>query len=71
MGMLALYNLIGINQKEDQPMCIGIVKEMLDNAMAKPVENLKRAYPKSGSTGTVLSRFTKKILFKNIESQDV
>lgn len=35
MGMLALYNLIGINQKEDQPMCIGTVKTMLDNAMAK------------------------------------
>ena len=35
MGMLALYNLIGINQKEDQPMCIGTVKTMLDNVMAK------------------------------------
>ena len=35
MGMLALYNLIGINQKEDQPVCIGTVKTMLDNAMAK------------------------------------
>ena len=35
MGMLALYNLIGVNQKEDQPMCIGTVKAMLDNAMAK------------------------------------
>ena len=35
MGMLALYNLIGVNQKEDQPMNIGAVKEMLDAAMAK------------------------------------
>ena len=35
MGMLALYNLIGINQKEDEPMNIGAVKEMLDAAMAK------------------------------------
>lgn len=35
MGMLALYNLIGVNQKEDQPMNIGAVKEMLDTAMAK------------------------------------
>ena len=35
MGMLALYNLIGINQKEDQPMCIGTVKTMLDNAMTR------------------------------------
>ena len=35
MGMLALYNLIGVNQKEAQPMNIGAVKEMLDAAMAK------------------------------------
>ena len=35
MGMLALYNLFGVNQKEDQPMNIGAVKEMLDTAMAK------------------------------------
>ena len=35
MGMLALYNLIGVNQKENQPMNIGAVKEMLDTAMAK------------------------------------
>ena len=35
MGMLALYNLIGVNQKEDQPMNIGADKEMLDAAMAK------------------------------------
>lgn len=35
MGMLALYNLIGVNQKEDRPMNIGAVKEMLDAAMAK------------------------------------
>ena len=35
MGMLALYNLIGVNQKEDQPMCIGTVKTMLDKAMER------------------------------------
>lgn len=35
MGMLALYNQIGISQKEDQPMNIGTVKEILDNAIAK------------------------------------
>ncbi len=35
MGMLALYNLIGVNQKEDQPMCIGTVKVMLDKAMER------------------------------------
>ncbi len=40
MGMLALYNLIGINQKEDQPMCIGTVKTMLDNAMERAQSGL-------------------------------
>ena len=35
MGMLALYNLIGINQKEDMPMNIGAVKEIIDAAIAK------------------------------------
>lgn len=33
MGVLALYNLIGDNQKEDEPMTIGKVKEMLDDAI--------------------------------------
>lgn len=46
MGLLALYNLIGINQKEDEPMCIGIVKEMLDNAMAKTREKFKKSVSK-------------------------
>ena len=40
MGMLALYNLIGINQKEDQPMCIGTVKKMLDDAMTRAQSGL-------------------------------
>lgn len=49
MGMLALYNLIGINQKEDQPMCIGTVKTMLDKAMERAQSGLfkrskKRVY---------------------------
>ena len=35
MGMLALYNKIGENQKEDEPMSIGAVKIILDNAIAK------------------------------------
>lgn len=45
MGMLALYNLIGINQKEDKPMNIGAVKELIDNAIAKSqggIRKLKR-----------------------------
>ena len=40
MGMLALYNLIGINQKEDQPMCIGTAKTMLDKAMERAQSGL-------------------------------
>ena len=40
MGMLALYNLIGINQKEDQPMCIGTVKKMLHDAMTRAQSGL-------------------------------
>lgn len=35
MGMLALYNLIGINQKEDEPMTIGAVKNLIDTAISK------------------------------------
>lgn len=46
MGMLALYNLIGMNQKEDEPMCIGIVKEMIDNAIAKAHGKFKKSVSK-------------------------
>ena len=35
MGMLALYNLISTSQKEDQPMNVGAVKEIIDNANCK------------------------------------
>ena len=35
MGVLALYNLIGDNQKEDEPMTIGTVKDMMDAAITK------------------------------------
>ena len=35
MGMLALYNMIGVNQKMDVPMNIGAVKEMLDEAIER------------------------------------
>ncbi len=34
-GMLSLYNMISINQKEDMPMNIGAVKEMVDAAISK------------------------------------
>ncbi len=35
MGVLALYNLIGDNQKEDEPMTIGTVKDMMDVAITR------------------------------------
>ena len=41
MAMLALYNLIGINQKEDMPMNIGAVKNIIDSAIAKTQGGLK------------------------------
>ena len=40
-GMLALYNLISINQKEDMPMNIGAVKEIVDAAIAKSKGGIK------------------------------
>ena len=42
MGMLALYNLIGINQKEDSPMNIGTVKELIDAAIAKSQGGIRK-----------------------------
>ena len=41
MGMLALYNLIGENQKEDVPMNVGAVKKMIDAAIAKSKGGLR------------------------------
>lgn len=52
MGMLALYNLISINQKEDEPMNIGIVKDLIDNAIAKSqggIRKLKRNLSKKNT----------------------
>ena len=42
MGMLALYNLIGINQKEDQPMNIGAVKNLIDTAILKSQGGIRK-----------------------------
>ena len=42
MGMLALYNLISTSQKEDQPMNVGAVKEIVDNAIAKSKGGLRK-----------------------------
>ena len=41
MGMLALYNLIGENQKEDVPMNVGAVKKIIDAAIAKSKGGLR------------------------------
>ena len=35
MGVLALYTLIGDNQREDEPMTIGKVKDMVDKAIRR------------------------------------
>lgn len=35
MGMLALYDSISANQKQDEPMNIGVVKNLIDAAIAK------------------------------------
>ena len=35
MGVLALYTMIGDNQKEDEPITVGKVKEMVDGAIRK------------------------------------
>lgn len=42
MGMLALCNLIGINQKEDQPMNIGAVKNLIDTAILKSQGGIRK-----------------------------
>ena len=42
MGMLALYNLIGINQKEDQPMNIGALKNLIDTAILKSQGGIRK-----------------------------
>ncbi len=42
MGMLALYNLISANQKEDEPMNIGTVKNLIDNAITKSQGGIRK-----------------------------
>ena len=46
MGMLALYNLISTSQKEDQPMNIGAVKDMIDNAITKSKGGIRKLISK-------------------------
>ena len=40
-GMLALYNLISMNQKEDMPMNVGAVKEIVDSAIQRSQGGIK------------------------------
>ena len=42
MGMLALYNMIGMNQKEDEPMNVGAVKNLIDAAIAKSQGGIRK-----------------------------
>ena len=35
MGILALYTLIGDNQREDEPITVGKVKDMVDGAIRR------------------------------------
>lgn len=42
MAMLSLYNLISTNQKEDQPMNVGAVKEIIDNAISKSTGGIRK-----------------------------
>ena len=42
MGMLALYKLISSNQKEDEPMNVGAVKNLIDAAIAKSQGGIRK-----------------------------
>ena len=46
MAMLSLYNLISTNQKEDQPMNIGEVKDIIDGAISKSRGGLRKLISK-------------------------
>ena len=41
-AMLVLYNLISVIQKEDMPMNVGAVKEIIDNAIAKSTGGIRK-----------------------------
>lgn len=46
MGMLALYNSISKNQKADEPMTIGNVKNMIDEAIGKSQSGMRKIFSK-------------------------
>lgn len=41
-AMLALYNLISTNQKDDEPMNVGAVKDIIDNAIARSTGGIRK-----------------------------
>lgn len=43
MAVLALYTLIGENQNEENPVAVGAVREMMDNAIARASKKGRRA----------------------------
>ena len=43
MAVLALYTLIGENQNEENPVAVGTVREMMDNAIARASKKGRRA----------------------------
>lgn len=41
-AMVALYNLISTNQKDDEPMNVGAVKDIIDNAIARSTGGIRK-----------------------------
>ncbi len=52
MGILALYTLISNNQKEDEPMTVGTVKILVDNAIAKAESGTRKLQRNLSKTRT-------------------
>ena len=47
MAVLALYTLIGDNQNEENPVAVGMVREMMDEAIARASRKGRRGWQKS------------------------
>lgn len=52
MGVLALYSLISDNQKEDQPMTVDGVRELIDNAIVKAESGTRKLQRNLSKTRT-------------------
>lgn len=57
-AMLVLYNLISVNQKEDMPMNVGAVKEIIDNAIAKSTGGIRKLSRNISKKRTDLDGYT-------------